>query len=63
MKASPDDLCCCGHLADEHHATRFMYGECDVDGCHCLGFDLNEDECADEELAASVSPEDATHGR
>lgn len=42
-----DELCVCGHVADEHRAGRYGLHECEVDGCDCICFD--EDPNTEEE--------------
>jgi hypothetical protein len=42
------DWCECNHVRDEHEGE---YGECQVEGCDCIGFDAR-DEAEDEEWYA-----------
>ena len=36
-----DELCMCGHIAEEH---RRCCHECEAEDCDCCCFDLDEDE-------------------
>jgi hypothetical protein len=32
-----DEVCCCGHVYDEHHLDG---GQCDIDDCPCILFEV-----------------------
>jgi hypothetical protein len=39
MSHEPDSNCICGHVYDEHNPRT---GTCQIEGCLCGGFDLDE---------------------
>jgi hypothetical protein len=39
-------VCYCGHVADEHRATRFGPGSCAVDDCACVSYECDPEATA-----------------
>lgn len=38
-----NDTCVCGDVADEHQPTASGLGECLVEGCDCIHFEVDGD--------------------
>ena len=41
-----DEVCFCGHVAEEHRLAKHSLHECEIKDCECICFDLDEEETA-----------------